>query len=1061
LVQELIEGKSGCLIAEQRRLLSVITSKPVWQARRVAVSETKPVQINIDEVEAFSAMDNFDLSDVFGDVEIEPSPVAARTMPSQAASTPVSAPKPTYKSDEDIDAVVVVDTPHKRELPKSTRAIVDDDDDDDDIIIVEPHHYPSVAAPRPLRETALAAEPKQEFAHPTEAKSESEPVQEVVFTAADASKAQRKQTYMDHWVSRSKPQSMGQPSLTSQLAARAKATSSASRAASTGKKVGGGVISKMRSSFDQERSTTIPNRMPKIPKQVVKPSRALPSVPTEFWAANRLGGSMYGSYTPTVTSVRDVSQQAMLEHEQEKRRRAKERAARLQESSDVSSSDDDETQQKGGLAGLIDSVKSPMRAPRRTMMMASSNTYAGGNIRTFGGGTTFVDQQARERAVAKQRAKMRLMPSMAALHKHILSWGFDSTGDMPPNFSTDALRKIPDQFEDCNLYTETFEPLFLLECWAQFQRAKEETASSETCVATLKSHMGEDEFYELTFTMLPADAQQLTDGDVLVFAESQSREKQWAQGLSVGGTAPGARFSGKTFLAIVKKRQFGRAGAQVMVRVHFAGAQLAAHMSRLVLGSEWEWFCLFGMTPIHREFAALQSLPYLSENLVREILHPRMSLSYAIDSAEVRSCMKAHSLNQPQAESVVAAMRREHGFTLIQGPPGTGKTKTILGLVGALLSNSKDRAGKSTDTGDKPANKMLVCAPSNAAVDEIVKRLKSGIRDSKGSTFFPRVVRVGQANNVSSTVRDTTLDFLTDKAMDARGTAARDPNVSVGQSELLLDIAARTQASRTVANAKGTQKAAQGLLRTLMKSLDEVNAEIRELDNQMQTVDPSNTALLSGIREKFRKVKSRKSKLYHELDQERARAREAARTMDETRQAVRMQILQSTDVLCCTLSGSGHEMLASLKCTFDTVIIDEAAQSIELACLIPLKYECERCILVGDPKQLPPTVFSLPATQRLYNQSLFVRIQRNAPDAVNLLSIQYRMHPEISALPSRLFYDSRLRDGPDMRTKQHAVWHNSERYRPYVFFDIVQGREQSGASHSVFNMDEVNAAIQL
>ncbi|KAJ1759922.1 DEAD-box type RNA helicase, partial [Coemansia sp. RSA 1824] len=526
--------------------------------------------------------------------------------------------------------------------------------------------------------------------------------------------------------------------------------------------------------------------------------------------------------------------------------------------------------------------------------------------------------QARERAVAKQRAKMRLMPSMAALHKHILSWGFDSTGDMPPNFSTDALRKIPDQFEDCNLYTETFEPLFLLECWAQFQRAKEETASSETCVATLKSHMGEDEFYELTFTMLPADAQQLTDGDVLVFAESQSREKQWAQGLSVGGTAPGARFSGKTFLAIVKKRQFGRAGAQVMVRVHFAGAQLAAHMSRLVLGSEWEWFCLFGMTPIHREFAALQSLPYLSENLVREILHPRMSLSYAIDSAEVRSCMKAHSLNQPQAESVVAAMRREHGFTLIQGPPGTGKTKTILGLVGALLSNSKDRAGKSTDTGDKPANKMLVCAPSNAAVDEIVKRLKSGIRDSKGSTFFPRVVRVGQANNVSSTVRDTTLDFLTDKAMDARGTAARDPNVSVGQSELLLDIAARTQASRTVANAKGTQKAAQGLLRTLMKSLDEVNAEIRELDNQMQTVDPSNTALLSGIREKFRKVKSRKSKLYHELDQERARAREAARTMDETRQAVRMQILQSTDVLCCTLSGSGHEMLASLKCTFDT-----------------------------------------------------------------------------------------------------------------------------------------------
>ncbi|KAJ1845535.1 DEAD-box type RNA helicase, partial [Coemansia sp. RSA 2703] len=201
--------------------------------------------------------------------------------------------------------------------------------------------------------------------------------------------------------------------------------------------------------------------------------------------------------------------------------------------------------------------------------------------------------------------------------------------------------------------------------------------------------------------------------------------------------------------------------------------------------------------------------------------------------------------------------------------------------------------------------------------------------------------------------------------------------------------------------------------------------------------------------------------LYQRLDSERSRVRQAAQTMDATKHRARMQILQHTDILCCTLSGSGHEMMTSLGCTFDTVIIDEAAQSIELACLIPLKYGCERCILVGDPNQLPPTVLSLAAAKLLYNQSMFVRIQRSAPDAVSLLSIQYRMHPEISAFPSRLFYASRLRDGPDMQVKQAAPWHSGGKFPPFAFFDIAAGREEAGRSHSVFNMAEVDAATQL
>jgi senataxin len=45
------------------------------------------------------------------------------------------------------------------------------------------------------------------------------------------------------------------------------------------------------------------------------------------------------------------------------------------------------------------------------------------------------------------------------------------------------------------------------------------------------------------------------------------------------------------------------------------------------------------------------------------------------------------------------------------------------------------------------------------------------------------------------------------------------------------------------------------------------------------------------------------------------------------------------------LSGAGHETLEQLD--FEMVIIDEAAQSIELSSLIPLKFRCQRCIMVG------------------------------------------------------------------------------------------------------------------
>ncbi|KAJ1564797.1 DEAD-box type RNA helicase, partial [Cladochytrium tenue] len=146
-----------------------------------------------------------------------------------------------------------------------------------------------------------------------------------------------------------------------------------------------------------------------------------------------------------------------------------------------------------------------------------------------------------------------------------------------------------------------------------------------------------------------------------------------------------------------------------------------------------------------------------------------------------------------------------------------------------------------------------------------------------------------------------------------------------------------------------------------------------------------------------------------------------------------------------TLSGAGHEILSNIQgFEFPTVIIDEACQSVELSSLIPLRYNVKKCILVGDPKQLPPTVLSTTAQRFKYEQSLFQRIMAFHRDNVCLL---------------RRFYDARLEDAEGIESLCKAPWHGS--HPPYQFLNVEWGREQRAKGHSLFNPDEIVACVNF
>ena len=141
---------------------------------------------------------------------------------------------------------------------------------------------------------------------------------------------------------------------------------------------------------------------------------------------------------------------------------------------------------------------------------------------------------------------------------------------------------------------------------------------------------------------------------------------------------------------------------------------------------------------------------------------------------------------------------------------------------------------------------------------------------------------------------------------------------------------------------------------------------------------------------------------------------------------MRDDILDRAQVLCCTCIGVGHQLLDGRR--FSRVLLDEATQATEPASLVPLVRGARQIVLVGDHRQLPPTVISRRAENGGLRRSLFERLVAMGIEPM-LLDTQYRMHPAISDFPNRTFYEGRLVDGitaADRPNPAGLIWNDWE-----------------------------------
>ncbi len=311
-------------------------------------------------------------------------------------------------------------------------------------------------------------------------------------------------------------------------------------------------------------------------------------------------------------------------------------------------------------------------------------------------------------------------------------------------------------------------------------------------------------------------------------------------------------------------------------------------------------------TAIHRARAARGDR--LAE--LREILLGRRVPSFepAVDEPPL-----GDGLNAPQREAVALALAAQD-VALIHGPPGTGKTTAVVELIRRAV-----RRGE----------KVLACAPSNLAVDNLLERLLN-----KGE----RAVRLGHPARVLPELREHSLDLLVQTHADVR---------------LARRLVKEAQALFRQAGQYRRARPAPGQRRETRQEAKNLLADARRLEAQ----------------------------------------------------AVE-HILDTADVVCATTTGLDGDILGGRQ--FDLAVIDEASQSTEPGCWIPL-LRCRRVVLAGDHCQLPPTVVSNEAAEGGFSVSMFERLMLLYGERISRrLAVQYRMHAAIMDFPSEEFYDGDL-----------------------------------------------------
>ena len=397
--------------------------------------------------------------------------------------------------------------------------------------------------------------------------------------------------------------------------------------------------------------------------------------------------------------------------------------------------------------------------------------------------------------------------------------------------------------------------------------------------------------------------------------------------------------------------------------------------------------------------------------------------------------------------------------------------------------------------------KILVCAPSNAAVDNLLERVVGrAFRNGDGGEYRPRVVRVGAADAlvssdaVAAVTASRLVDAIVKMSPEAWDRAYRKQDAFQKEAASFVKRLESDHVAAAAAYSRHCAGRPDGVA-DVETAREHTRAQDARVAEMLRVCDDRDKAVTEMARFAFCLSRLGPNEDAYAEDDGRPRPssssdpRRRQRALRAVRAALEASLVDDAEIVFSTLASSSRRVFRDVANGFDTVLVDEAAQANETATLIPFLHGAKRCVLVGDPQQLPSTVLSRAAKASLFQRSLFERFVSLGARPV-LLSVQYRMHPEIRAWPSREFYDDRLTDSDSVRaraaldfafafddSRSNAAPKNANEYasdgnheasysahirKPYVLFDVKHGSHTANArSGSLANPAEALFAACL
>jgi hypothetical protein len=470
----------------------------------------------------------------------------------------------------------------------------------------------------------------------------------------------------------------------------------------------------------------------------------------------------------------------------------------------------------------------------------------------------------------------------------------------------------------------------------------------------------------------------------------------------------------------------------------------------------------------------------------------------------------APHLNPEQYTAYETALQQD--LTYIIGPPGTGKTDVIATLVLAL---------------HEMGQRTLLCSPTNTAIDLIIdtildKRptmpagqlLRVG-SPSPGSSDRAQMVNLEALTLAANVQLEETIARLNAQITDL--------DTDLDAARTCLDTLTQHQpAIDALQSAQGTTAVLTHTSSVLQHTVDERAVVLRDLMDQImrphtmpavfRMFQPASRATL--LEQHFtlaHRQQLDQDALLSCMAQLTAAQAMLLRHQEAVNQAMPSMTWDTTvwtadELMACmaTLTHSRHTLLQALhhqeqqlRLTeetlvansaiigttltrtytsrllhdqrYETVIIDEASMSAAPAMLHAACLSTNRVIIVGDFLQLPPICTAKTPTARHWlGRSIYqiAQVQSGDDPRIVALSTQYRMHPTIAAVASRLYAKAGLayHSAPNLAAQRASITDLAPAPgSALIFVDTQDGHPTTSRDHagSPYNIYHALLCVEL